>query len=217
MPGCYAGEILADRYSLLKKDPAAAAPDSHEKFAALAMLLVTLAVVISNLFFLYTRSLELNLLCTAVLLSVGGIMLAKGEGYVALWRKLFVFGGFMLILGLFFEGYEGGIKKDPVNFTYLFTTAGLSFMILIFFSVICDYYQCHRSTSFLVYSGQNPMVAYVAVDLLIFPILQITGLVDYLGVFYSSPFMGFLQGVVLTSLAVAVTVTFTKMKCIWRT
>lgn len=121
------------------------------------------------------------------------------------------------MLGLFLEGYEGGIKKDPVNFTYLFTTAGLSFMTLIFFSIICDYYHCHRSTSFLVLSGQNPMVAYVAVDLLIFPILQITGLVDFLGIFYSSPFMGFIQGVVLTSLAVIVTMLCTKAKCIWRT
>lgn len=217
MPGCYAGEILADWYALRKKDPAAAAPDCNEKLAAPAMFVITLAVVITNLCFLYARYLELNLLCTAVLLAVGGIILRKGEGYVALWRKLFVFGGFMLILGLFFEGYEGGIKKDPVNFTYLFTTAGLSFMTLIFFSVICDYYQCHRSTSFLVLSGQNPMVAYVAVDLLIFPLLQITGLVDFLGIFHTSPFMGFMQGVVLTSLAVVVTVVFTKMKCIWRT
>ncbi|MGM9844076.1 MAG: DUF5009 domain-containing protein, partial [Muribaculaceae bacterium] len=62
-----------------------------------------------------------------------------------------------------------------------------------------------------------PMVAYVAVDLLIFPILQITGLVDFLGIFYTSPFMGFIQGVVLTSLAVIVTMLFTKAKCIWRT
>lgn len=217
MPGCYAGEILCEWYKARKECPEAAAPDSHEKPVAMPLLFVSLAIVITNLCFLYARKLELNLACSAVLIVCGWLLTRKGEGYVALWRKLIVFGGFMLMLGLFLEGYEGGIKKDPVNFTYLFTTAGLSFMTLIFFSIICDYYHCHRSTSFLVLSGQNPMVAYVAVDLLIFPILQITGLVDFLGIFYSSPFMGFIQGVVLTSLAVIVTMLCTKAKCIWRT
>lgn len=217
MPGCYAGEILCEWYKARKECPETAAPDSHEKPVAMPLLFVSLAIVIINLCFLYARKLELNLACTAVLIIIGWLLTRKGEGYVALWRKLIVFGGFMLILGLFLEGYEGGIKKDPVNFTYLFTTAGLSFMTLIFFSIICDYYHCHRSTAFLVLSGQNPMVAYVAVDLLIFPILQITGLVDFLGIFYTSPFMGFIQGVVLTSLAVIVTMLCTKAKCIWRT
>ncbi|MGM9843630.1 MAG: DUF5009 domain-containing protein, partial [Muribaculaceae bacterium] len=159
MPGCYAGEILSSWYKARKECPEAAAPDHHEKSVALPLLIISLEVVITNLCFLYARNLELNLACSAVLIVIGWLLTRKGEGYVALWRKLLIFGGFMLMLGLFFEGYEGGIKKDPVNFTYLFTTAGLSFMTLIFFSIICDYYQCHRSTSFLVLSGQNPMVA----------------------------------------------------------
>ena len=90
-------------------------------------------------------------------------------------------------------------------------------MTLIFFSAICDYFRCKRSTSFLVMSGQNPMVAYVAVDLLIYPLLNIFGLTQFLGVFYLTPFLGFVQGVVLTSLAVAVTMFFTRMKWVWRT
>ena len=123
----------------------------------------------------------------------------------------------MLLLGLAFEPFEGGIKKDPVTFGYLFTTGGMSFMTLILLSVVCDYFKCHRSTSFLVMSGQNPMVAYVACDLLIYPILGICGLMQHLGFFSTSPWLGFLQGVLLTSLAVIVTMFFTRIKWVWRT
>ena len=215
MPGCYAGEVLSNWLANRKGKSDAA--DKECKLPAAILLTLTLFIFISNLYFLYTRQLELNLLCTGLALAAGISFLRNGDGYLELWKKLFVFGGFMLLLGLFLEAYEGGIKKDPVNFTYLFTTAGLSVMILIFFSIICDYYKCQRSTSFLVLSGQNPMVAYVAVDLLIYPLLNITGAVNCLGIFHTSPFMGFLQGVVLTSLAVIVTMFFTKIKWVWRT
>lgn len=216
MGGCYAGEVLS-RWA----DQRAAAPKSEpcscEKYVAATMVVLTLGIVVSNLYFLYMRMMVANLVCSAACIAVGAYILRKGDGYIALWRQLFVFGAFMLMLGLFWEAYEGGIKKDPVNFTYLFTTGGMSFMTLIFFSVICDYYQCSRSTAFLVLSGRNPMVAYVAADLLIYPLLQMTGLLKFFGVFYSSALGGFMNGVILTSLAVLVTVVFTKLKCIWRT
>ena len=215
MPGCYAGEVLSKW--LAERKEACNAPSEDSKVQAATLLALTLFVFVSNLYFLYVRQLELNIICTVVALAAGSLLVRKGDGYIKLWRELFTFGGFMLLLGLFIEAYEGGIKKDPVNFTYLFTTAGLSFMIMIFFSIVCDYYKCRRATSFLVLSGQNPMVAYVAVDLLIYPLLNITGAVNCMGIFYVSPFMGFLQGVVLTSLAVIVTMFFTKIKWVWRT
>lgn len=213
MPGCYAGEILLQWHS--QSD---ASTNGKEKaYIAPALIAITLFIIISNLCFLYTRQLVLNLCCSAAAIAAGLYILRDSNGYAALWRRLFVFGAFMLILGLAWESYEGGIKKDPVTFSYLFTTGGLSFMTLIFFSIICDYYKCRRSTSFLVLSGQNPMMAYVANDLLIFPVLQICGLTGYFGIFSHSVFGAFMQGVVLTSLAVAVTMLFTKLKCIWRT
>lgn len=90
-------------------------------------------------------------------------------------------------------------------------------MTLIFFSIICDYYRCQRSTAFLVRPGQNPMMAYVANDLLIFPILQMTGIINFFSIFAHSPFGAFMQGVMATALAVAVTMLFTHLRCIWRT
>lgn len=215
MPGCYAGEILSQWY-----DRGGTVNAGKEKaYIAPALIAITLFIIISNLYFLYTRQLVLNLCCSAAAIAAGLFILrdSKGKGYAALWRRLFVFGSFMLILGLAWESYEGGIKKDPVTFSYLFTTGGLSFMTLIFFSIICDYYNCHRATSFLVLSGQNPMMAYVANDLLIFPLLQICGLTSYFGIFTHSVFGAFMQGVVVTALAVAVTMLFTRLKCIWRT
>ena len=61
------------------------------------------------------------------------------------------------------------------------------------------------------------MVAYVAVDLAIYPVLNLLGVTRWFGVFYLSPWLGALQGFILTSLAVAITMFFTRRKCVWRT
>ena len=212
IPGSFAGEIL-----LAHTEKMQSVPDGTPRTKAWAIAAITLAIVVVNLVCLYCRLLTLNLALNVALLIAGYAVIRRGEGYCALWRELFMAGALMLLLGLAFEPFEGGIKKDPVTFGYLFTTGGMSFMTLILLSVVCDYFKCHRSTSFLVMSGQNPMVAYVACDLLIYPILGICGLMQHLGFFSTSPWLGFLQGVLLTSLAVIVTMFFTRIKWVWRT
>ena len=212
IPGSFAGEILLAHTEKLKSTP-----DGTPRSKAWAMVVITLAIVVVNLICLYTRCLLLNLVLNLALLIAGYAVIRRGEGYCALWRELFVAGALMMLLGLAFEPFEGGIKKDPVTFGYLFTTGGMSFMTLILLSVVCDYFKCHRSTAFLVMSGQNPMVAYVASDLLIYPNLSICCLMSHIGFFATSPWLGFLQGVILTSLAVLVTMFFTRIKWVWRT
>ena len=213
IPGSIAGEILLAHTEKMQAAPCIATPRSK----AWAIAAIAIAIVVVNLVCLYARWLNLNLALNAALLIAGYATVRRGEGFCALWRELFIAGAVMMLLGLAFEPFEDGIKKDPVTFGYLFTTGGMSFMTLIFLSVVCDYFKCHRSTAFLVMSGQNPMVAYVACDLLIYPILGMCGLMQHLGFFATSPWLGFLQGVLLTSLAVLVTMFFTRIKWVWRT
>lgn len=211
IPGSFAGELLL-------KHIAHTTTDSATKPAtAIGIAATALTLVIANLCCLYTRTLVLNLVLNALLLIVGYCLVRRGEGYTALWRQLWTCAAAMIVIGLCFEAFEGGIKKDPVTVSYLFTTAGLSFATLVFFSVLTDYFRLHRATAFLVESGQNPMVAYVAVDLAIYPVLNLLGVTRWFGVFYLSPWLGALQGFILTSIAVAITMFFTRRKCVWRT
>ena len=93
----------------------------------------------------------------------------------------------------------------------------LAGFLLIALSVICDAWRCRRSTNFLVMSGRNPMVAYVAGDLCVIPLLQLTHIWPFFAIFATSPWLGFLHGVILTALAVMVTMLFTRLGCLWRT
>ena len=66
-------------------------------------------------------------------------------------------------------------------------------------------------------SGQNPMIAYVSNNLFIVPILSLLQIMPHFSVFGSNAWLGFLQGVILTLLAILITMFFTKIKWFWRT
>ena len=214
IPGSIAGEYLKDWLSKKSDEPTSKEEKKHLPY----ILLLSIGIIVFNLYGLYMRYLLLNLLGTIVLLACLYYLLWKTKGNnTAYWRKLFVAGAYLLMLGLFFEAYEGGIRKDHSTYSYYFVTSGLAFMALIAFSIMCDIYRWKAITAPLQMAGQNPMIAYVAPQLLIMPILNLTGLTAYLNMLSQNAWLGFLRGVIVTSLAVLVAVGFTKLKWFWRT
>lgn len=155
---------------------------------------------------------------TTALLAVMAVASSKVSGSMGkLWRQLTLLAVVLMALGIMAEPLQGGVKKDPATLSYLFTTAGLAVSALVALSVVVDYFGCRKATAFLWQSGQNPMVAYVACDLVVYPLLQITGAVQMLGLFYGSPWLGALHGVILTSITVLITMLTTRLKWFWRT
>lgn len=214
IPGSFAGELLMEWMKKVNNS------ESHQPSVGIAhgVWIGGLALIVINLICLYNRWCVACLILSIAVWALMGLLLRKPEGAtMALWRKLWMLGGFMLLLGLCIEPFQEGIKKDPATFSYFFVTSGLGCMALMVFHVWCDHFRLYRSTAFLVMSGQNPMIAYVAGDLLVMPLLGMLGITTLLGVFHTNVWMGVLQGVLLTSLSLLVTIFFTKQKWFWRT
>jgi predicted acyltransferase len=216
IPGIIAGDYL--RQWMLDYRPAAALDVKKERQTAIGLLFLTVALIVLNLYGLFTRCLLANLVATAGLLAAGSYIVRRtATSCTLLWKKLFAAGAYFLLLGLFLEACEGGIRKDHATFSYYFVTSGLAFMALIAFSILCDYFRCRKSTSFLVMTGQNPMIAYVASSLVVLPLLHLTRLLPLIDACCRTLWMGFLRGVLITALATLLTMFFTKIKWFWRT
>jgi predicted acyltransferase len=134
-----------------------------------------------------------------------------------LYQKLFAWAIYWLVLGLFFEPYEGGIKKDHPTLSYYFITSGLAICVLIGFSILIDVFRQKRWLQLLIDNGQNPMIAYAGINNFITPVLALAGADNLLAHFATTPWRGFWKGVIIT-LLMAVTVSFlTRRKIFWRT
>ena len=215
LTGSIAGEYLLE---WMRKSDDATVDKKRESRTAVALLLITVALVVCNLIFLLSRMTVVNLMVTSGLLIAGYFMLKPCKSAdAALWKKFFTAGAYLLILGLFFEAFEGGIRKDQSTYSYYFVTSGLAFMALIFFSVTVDYFRYRKSTSFLVMAGQNPMIAYVGASMAVVPMIQIAGAGPLLDMMLANPWLGFLRVVLITALVTVMTMFFTRIKWFWRT
>ncbi|MCD8081324.1 MAG: DUF5009 domain-containing protein [Bacteroides sp.] len=213
IPGSMAGEYLSDWLRQRYPGDVSATDKKYIPW----ILFLSVALIVWNLYGLYTRQLIVNLCGTAALLAILRYLLRFPGIHMRYWRQLFTAGAYLLMLGLFFEAYEGGIRKDQSTYSYYFVTAGLAFLAMIAFSILCDIYRWKKATLPLEMAGQNPMIAYVAPQLLIMPVLHLTGLSSYLNLLPQNPWGGLLRGVIVTSLAVLVAVGFTRIKWFWRT
>ncbi len=133
------------------------------------------------------------------------------------WQRLSLAGAYLLLLGLCLESYEGGIRKDDVTLSYLFVTCGLAFYALLLLTVVCDHWHVRWLCAPLEMVGKNPMVAYVSASMVIIPVLILTQLYPYIDALSSEPLTGFLKGVLLTALCMALTAWFTYKRWFWKT
>ena len=133
------------------------------------------------------------------------------------WQRLSSAGAYLLLLGLCLESYEGGIRKDDVTLSYLFVTCGLAFYALLLLTVVCDHWHVRWLCAPLEMVGKNPMVAYVSASMVLIPVLILTHIYPYIDALSSQPLTGFLKGVLLTTLCMALTAWFTHKRWFWKT
>jgi predicted acyltransferase len=134
-----------------------------------------------------------------------------------LYRSLFSWGIYWMVLGLFLEPYEGGIRKDKATISYYFVTAGLANGAIIALSILIDACKKRRVLNLLIQTGQNPMIAYAGVNNFINPLLALTGAAGLLDHWADTPWRGFFRGLFVTLLIALVTAFLTRRKIFWRT
>lgn len=207
IPGTLAGEMMLNNPSTEK--------NMSKKNEHILVTLLTVLLVV-NLYCLLYRHLFINLIIT-VCLGICCWYILKNIEKTNLLRKYFIAGSYLLLLGLFFEAYEGGIRKDFSTYSYYFVTAGFAFLVLVIFNLLAHKIFFKRWIYLLSLNGKNPMVAYVAGNLLLLPILSLTHIKPYWDALNENFFMGLLKGILFTTTVGIITIFFVKRKWFWKT
>lgn len=203
IPGTIAGDWLTEKRNT------GIAPGVH-----LVSGLLMLGAIVINLSLLYNRLLLVNLIVSALLIAWVYFLLRKNRDSLSF--GLFSMGSYLLLLGLFFEAWEGGIKKDPSTYSYYFVTTGLACYLLVFFYGWAQTRAGNIISRYLASNGQNPMVAYVAGSLLLTPLLHLTHLQQWLDLMNRTAVTGFLKGILYTAIVSVITWFFTEKKWFWK-
>jgi predicted acyltransferase len=213
IPGTIAGDwLLAGQKKKLVDDSEVSQNGKTKAASVLAFVLV-----ITNVIFLFERHLLLNLISSCILAALIYAIIRKANKTPDfLLNRFFNAGFYLLMLGIFFEAYEGGIKKDPSTYSYYFITSGLAFFMLIGFAGLQLFKPGAATAGYLGLCGRNPMVAYVAGNLLLFPLMHISGVMPVFSQM-NDAMTGLLRGLIFTGIVSLITVYFVKRKWYWKT
>ncbi|MGV3509731.1 MAG: DUF5009 domain-containing protein [Sphingobacteriaceae bacterium] len=216
IPGTFAGEWLLQNRG---KQFSQSLKSNRNKSTDVLTIILTWLILIGNLVCLFERWLLLNLVITSVL-SFFLIYVSKQttrKQHKADFLKFVQAGVYMLLLGLSFEAYEGGIKKDFSTYSYYFVSSGLAFLVLFSFMRLEQLSMFTKTIRFLADAGKNPMIAYTAGNLLLLPLLKMTGFDVWLDNLGSNLIGGFFRGILFTGIVAIITIFFTRKQLFWRT
>jgi predicted acyltransferase len=155
----------------------------------------------------------------SALMVAGGLYLLRNADATQekLLRSLLAWGALWLLLGLAFEPYEGGIKKDRATMSYYFVTSGLAFITLVALIVAIEMARRRVGFRLMIVTGQNPLVAYAGVQSLLPPILGMTGAGNVIAGWTKTPWLGALRGAFYTWVITEVGAWFAKRGILLKT
>lgn len=217
LPGTIIGDIAYRNLRLYDLDVTNEVKSS--RFRTMMIAFVLLLFVVVNLISLYSR-LTWLLYAGNISLFMAVLLLFKGMSSVfkSAYSSWLSWSFFWLLLGILFEPYEGGIKKDISTMSYFFVTSGLAGLCLLSLKLLCQNKGIAKSLHFLPQIGKNPMVGYVAVTYLLVPLLGISGVLDNFNEWtQSNIYTGLFRGVLLTTTMVLVTIFTVNRKYFWKT
>lgn len=214
IPGTIIGDIL---YKLSQNENTTLTKNSG-KTGAIALFITLLAFLTVNLIGLYTRENWLIIGGNILLFAICQLFINQKLNLDSGIKNWLNWSFFWLFLGIMFEPYEGGIKKDVATMSYFFITSGLAGLLLLAFKIGFEFIKFEKYFNFLQGIGKNPMLGYVAAGYLIIPVFGIVGIMDWINNWSEiSPYLGILRGMVLTIIMILVTLFTVKIKHFWKT
>ncbi len=215
VPGSIVGEFLVRSTRSEVRNPGLEAK-GWDVWVLPILLLLNISL---NLWGLLSRQLEFVWIMN--ILTVGFVVWFSGRDMLRDqpgWRQVLLWSSFWLLLGLIFEAWQGGIKKDPATYSYFFLTTGLAGYTIVVFKWWEDAFQPGMPLAWTATIGINPMVGYVAASYLIMPVLYFVQILPLMDQWHTHwPWAGVVRGIILTALMVMVTVFSVKRRWLWKT
>lgn len=214
IPATLVGDSIAAWLTEQEREEGAAW--SRWRASAIALLLIALGLTL--VIGLQARWLE-ETAVVSLLLCGGGYLLLRNPKTATekLLHNFYLWGCYWLALGLAFEPYEGGIKKDPATMSYFFICTAISIFILILLAIIINIFQQKWILQLFIDNGKNPMIAYVAFGNLVWPIVELAGWQESIVEMTQTPWTGLARGLIYTLIIALFVSVCTRLKLFWKT
>lgn len=217
IPGTIAGDVIL-RWLRSSPSGRVAPPSAREWSTARVTTLAALGAAFIPIVVvgLYGRWVQETSLAALALCGGGAALVWRpATDNERMLRDLFGWAAVWLLIGLFLEPSEGGIKKVPDTLSYFFTVTGVTMMLLVALTALVEVLGRRKAVATLIDVGHNPMLCYVLYTTFINSLLEM--IPPLRGVLRDSAGAELIRAVVSTLLVVLVVRAFTRKRIFWRT
>jgi predicted acyltransferase len=216
IPGTIVGDLIYQWSQSYSEDESPSSIWKKRRYLSITILMLTIILLL--LIGLQSRWLWSTTLL-GFILCFSGLYLFKQpfNATEKMLTNLYNWGIYWLILGLIFEPYQGGIKKDSATLSYFFVTTGIAIFFLIALTILIEIFQLKKWLQIFIDNGMNPMIGYVGFANFLWPILVLNNWETTIIEMTSSPIRGFFRGVFYTTIIALVVTIFTRLKLFLRT
>jgi hypothetical protein len=213
IPGTIMGDIVL-RWMREPEDAASRGAWSNLRIGGLTLLCIAFTPLVT--IGMYNRWVGLTtLFCVAMVIGGAFLTYAPGNATERMMRSLFVWASAWLMIGLFLEPFENGIRKVPDTLSYFLTITGTTSMLLIALTGIVDGLRKRQWVSVLVDLGHNPLMLYVMYTILLNSILEL--IPPLRGVLRASFGEAMVRSLLSVGLVVLIVRHMSRKRIYWRT
>ncbi len=218
LPGTLCGDFLLKHEHDFSSSVEGNIVEPEDQPKRIAMVAGILLLVLSNIVLLHLRLLVVNMISsTVIILTIIWAWYGIEPPHRNYYKKYMQLGSYMLFLGIFFEAYQGGLRKVYSTFSYFFFSTALAAFILLCIIIFFDLNLFRRALTTVSMIGKNPIVAYIAANLLIIPLYHFLGIVHLFVPGDIHTFEGWISGLLNACLVAAVAILFTSRNWYLRT
>lgn len=209
------GTIMGDIILRWMRSPEDERPRTWGGIRVGGLALLTMAFTPIVTVCMYNRWVGIATLASIALI-IGGAFLvhAPVTATERMIRSLFLWAAAWLVIGLFLEPFENGIRKVPDTLTYFFTIAGTTSMLLVSLTAIVDALRRPKWVSVLVDIGHNPLLMYVLYTILINSALELIPV--FRGLLLGSFAQASVRSVLSLVLVILIVRTMSRKRIYWR-
>ena len=214
IPGTFVGEEILNYQEVDDQD----IPKNWNQYRLIGIVIVMGIIILNVIIGLQSRLLPQTTGISLILLIFGYRLVNEpNHPLEMLLYQMYQWGMYGLILGLAFEPYQGGIKKDPATMSYFFITTAIAIFLLMILTILIDGFQQKLWFQLFIDNGKNPMIGYIAFANLLWPILELKGWTPKIEALTNTPTLGFLRGLSYTIVIALFVSLCTRLKLFWKT
>ena len=211
IPGTLAGDFIVRNQVNFNNAFNDTIVESEDHGSRVMLISLNIVLLVMNVLFIHLRYMIFNIISNIILISaILWVWNGISSPLKAYYKHYIELGSYTLLLAIFFEAYQGGMKEEYSTFSYFFFGTALVIFLLLTIIICYDLSLFKMPLILISMIGKNPMLAYIIANLLFIPLNHLLAISHIPVTWKLENWLGGLSGLFTALIVASISILFTR-------